>query len=113
MTGYWLDGRGSIPSRGKEFSLLDSVQSDSGSPSLPCNVYLGVKRLGREANHSPPSNAVAKNGGAITPLPHTSSRYSAKLIKQGHLYLFHMRKSQSNYFIVIHIVASNHCFATN
>jgi hypothetical protein len=30
----------------------------------------GVKRQGREANHSPPSNAVTQNGGVVTPLTH-------------------------------------------
>jgi hypothetical protein len=29
-----------------------------------------VKRLGREADHSPPTSAEVKNGGTITPLPH-------------------------------------------
>jgi hypothetical protein len=35
----------------------------------------GVKRTGREADHSPPSPSTAqvKNGGAIPPLPHTPS----------------------------------------
>jgi hypothetical protein len=28
-----------------------------------------LKRLGREADHSPPSGAKIKNGGAIPPLP--------------------------------------------
>jgi hypothetical protein len=32
-----------------------------------------VKQEGHEANHSPPSNAEAKNGGAIPPLPHMPS----------------------------------------
>jgi hypothetical protein len=32
-----------------------------------------VKRLRREADHSPPYSAKIKNGGAIPPLPHTSS----------------------------------------
>jgi hypothetical protein len=35
----------------------------------------GVKRLGHEADHSPPSSA--KNGGAIPQLPHASSLHSA------------------------------------
>jgi hypothetical protein len=30
----------------------------------------GVKRTGREADHSPPTSAKVKNGGAIPPLPH-------------------------------------------
>jgi hypothetical protein len=29
----------------------------------------GVKRPGREADHSPPSSAEVKNGGAVNPLP--------------------------------------------
>jgi hypothetical protein len=37
----------------------------------------GVKRLGREADHSPPSSAEVKNGGAIPPLPTMSSWYIA------------------------------------
>jgi hypothetical protein len=35
-------------------------------------ILPGVKRPRREANHSPPSNAEVKNGGAIPPLPHMS-----------------------------------------
>jgi hypothetical protein len=37
----------------------------------------GVKRPGREADHSPPSSAKVKKGGAIHPLPHTSSYHIA------------------------------------
>jgi hypothetical protein len=33
----------------------------------------GVKSPGRVADHSSPSTAEVKNGGAILPLPHTSS----------------------------------------
>jgi hypothetical protein len=36
-------------------------------------VYPGVKRQQREADHSPSSSAVVKDGGAIFPLPHTPS----------------------------------------
>jgi hypothetical protein len=35
-----------------------------------------VKRPGREADHSSPSSAEVKKGGAIHPLPHTSSWHS-------------------------------------
>jgi hypothetical protein len=35
-------------------------------------LYMGIKRPGREADHSPPSSAEVKNGGAIPPLPHVS-----------------------------------------
>jgi hypothetical protein len=31
----------------------------------------GVTRLERETDHSPPSSAKVKNGGAILPLPHS------------------------------------------
>jgi hypothetical protein len=41
----------------------------------------GIKRLGQEAGHSHPSDDEIKNGGAIPPLPHTSSRHDAKFIK--------------------------------
>jgi hypothetical protein len=41
----------------------------------------GGKRLGHEAGHSNLSDDEIKNGGAIPPLPHTSSRHDAKLIK--------------------------------
>jgi hypothetical protein len=40
-----------------------------------------VKRLGREADHSPRSSAKAKNGGATPPLPHTYLWRGAYLIK--------------------------------
>jgi hypothetical protein len=33
----------------------------------------GVKWPGREADHSPPSSVEVKSGGAMPPLPHTSS----------------------------------------
>jgi hypothetical protein len=36
-------------------------------------LFLGVKRPAREADHSAPSSAEVKNGGAIPPLPHMSS----------------------------------------
>jgi hypothetical protein len=50
------------------------------SPNLLSNVRWvpgalspAVKRQVREADHSPPSNAEVKNGGAISPLPHMFS----------------------------------------
>jgi hypothetical protein len=42
-------------------------------------VSPGVKRLGHEADHSPPFSAEFKNSGAIPPLPHTSSWRGNKL----------------------------------
>jgi hypothetical protein len=38
-----------------------------------------VKLPGREADHSPPASDEVKNGGAILPLPNTSSWHGAKL----------------------------------
>jgi hypothetical protein len=40
-----------------------------------------VKRLRREANHSPPSTAEVKNAGAIHPLYYVSSWHRAQIIK--------------------------------
>jgi hypothetical protein len=72
-TGYGLDDRGSIPGRGKRFSLLPSVQTGSGvhPASYPVGtgaLSIGVKRPGYDADHSPPTSAEVKNSGAI-PLP--------------------------------------------
>jgi hypothetical protein len=39
---------------------------------IPEALSAGVKRQGREADHSPPSSAEVKNDGPVTPLPHTS-----------------------------------------
>jgi hypothetical protein len=54
-------------------------------PTLLSNWYCGlfpqgVKRPGREADHSPPSSADIKNGGAIPSLP-MSSWHNVYLIK--------------------------------
>jgi hypothetical protein len=40
-------------------------------------LTLGVRRQGRESEHSPPSIAGVKNGGAIPSLPHMLSWHSA------------------------------------
>jgi hypothetical protein len=73
-----LDGRISIPGRGKIFSLLYSVQTGSGPTQPPIqwapeDLSPGVKRPGHEADYSLPSSAEIKNRGAITPLPFSSS----------------------------------------
>jgi hypothetical protein len=59
----------------RDFSLLHSVQTGSGVhpasyPNGTVGFSPGVKRQGREADHSPPSSAEVKNGGAIPPLPY-------------------------------------------
>jgi hypothetical protein len=49
---------------------------ETGSRTHPASYPVGtgadfpeIKRPGREADHSPPSSAEVKNGGAIPPLP--------------------------------------------
>jgi hypothetical protein len=80
---WCLAGRPRFDSRqGQDFSLLLSVQT--GSEAHPA-TYQGAlsprgKRSGREADHSPLSNAVV-NGAAISPLPYAS-------MAQGQLYSY-------------------------
>jgi hypothetical protein len=38
----------------------------------PGTHSLGLKRQGREADHSPPSSAEVKNGGDVPPFPRMS-----------------------------------------
>jgi hypothetical protein len=54
--------------------------------------FPGAKRQGREANHSPPSNAEVKNGGAVPPLRMRHMVWC--LVKQayGQLCLYRIRK---------------------
>jgi hypothetical protein len=40
-------------------------------------ISAGVKRLGREADHSPPSQVEVENDGAVLPLLYTSSWHTA------------------------------------
>jgi hypothetical protein len=60
MIGHGRDDRDSIPGRGE---VLYSAASRSAEvhpasyPVLAGALSLGVERLGREANHSPPSSA--------------------------------------------------------
>jgi hypothetical protein len=61
------------------FSFLCDVQTGSGA-QLPLKwasgpISLGAKLQVREPHHSPPSSDDVKKGGAIPPLPHTSSCY--------------------------------------
>jgi hypothetical protein len=68
--GYELDVRILIPEKAGECVLLHSVQTSSEArPNsygwVPKPLSSGAKRPGREADHSPPSIAEVKNGGAI------------------------------------------------
>jgi hypothetical protein len=66
--GYGLDDRGSrvrLPAGAGNSSLHHRVQNGSGAhpvshPMGTRGSFLGVKRLGREADHSPPSSAEVK-----------------------------------------------------
>ena len=64
-TGYGLDGRGSNPGGGRDFST--PVQTGPGAHPASCTMgtvsFLGGKeRPGRDADPSPPSSAVVKKG---------------------------------------------------
>jgi hypothetical protein len=71
-----------IPGRGKIFSLSTASRpalEPNRSPILwvPRTISPGVKRQGREADHSPLSGVEVKNGGAIPLLPCKFSWHSA------------------------------------
>jgi hypothetical protein len=86
VTGYGMGGLGigvKSPAGVRDFSLLHSVQTASGvhPASYPKGTWgsiPGIKRKGREADHSPPPSAEVKNED-ISPLPHTPSWNSAQL----------------------------------
>jgi hypothetical protein len=67
--GYGLDDRGSrvrFPAEAGNFSLHRRVQNGSGTHPASYAMgtrgsFLGVNRPGREADHSPPSNAEVKD----------------------------------------------------
>jgi hypothetical protein len=76
--GHELDTAGFDSRQGPKMPLVHSVQTDSGAQpaSYPMGIggsFLGVKRPGRKVNHSTPSSAKVKNGGARPPLPHMFS----------------------------------------
>jgi hypothetical protein len=73
---------GLLTRRSRFDSPLDSVQTGSVPTQPPIRrvpgaLPQGVKRQGREADHSPPINAEVKNGGVMSPLPHISSCHCA------------------------------------
>jgi hypothetical protein len=53
----------------------------STQPPITGNVSTVVKGLRSEIDHSLPSNVEIKSDGFISPLPHTSSWNSSKLIR--------------------------------
>jgi hypothetical protein len=67
-TDYWNDGPGSIPGSAR-FVFLHSVQTDSWTRPAYLVVTGGslsvTKRPGRKTDHSSPSSAKVKEGGAL------------------------------------------------
>jgi hypothetical protein len=51
---------GRIPGEARSFTFLRNVQTISGARLASYSVCTGVKRPGREAGHSSPSNAEVK-----------------------------------------------------
>jgi hypothetical protein len=70
-----------FPAGAKVSYLLHDFQSGSGAHPISYTMCIagwfrgGLKRPRREFDHSPPSSAEVNNGGAIPPLPHTSSAW--------------------------------------
>jgi hypothetical protein len=73
----WTVG-GSIPGRSTFFFFTTAFRPALGSTQppnqrVPVVLSPGVKRPGREADHSPPSSAEEKNAATIPPITHTAS----------------------------------------
>jgi hypothetical protein len=72
-TGYGLDDRGgggsSSPGRVKNFHFSISSRPALGSTQPPIKWVPGVKRQGREADHSPPTSAEVKKMWIYTSTP--------------------------------------------
>jgi hypothetical protein len=72
-TGYGLDGLESIPVKGERlFSWTRLGPTWPPIHAVPGTLSQGVKRPGREADHSPPSSTEVKNGGTTLLLPNMS-----------------------------------------
>jgi hypothetical protein len=73
VTDYGLNGRGSIPYRVEIFVSFPLHPGGFwGPPSLQSDYYRGFFSRG-EADHSVPSTAEVKNGGAVPSLSHMST----------------------------------------
>jgi hypothetical protein len=124
MSGGWS------PDRDENFSLHYRVQTGSGAhpASYPVGTrgpFLGIKAVGREADHSPPSSAEVKNAwNSITtpPIrllyhhsPNTPPRRGAELKKKeahGNLTLYQLRSYWTPCFkyVLINIYATTLMF---
>jgi hypothetical protein len=78
-TRLWVGQPGFDPGEAEDIHISSTMSRpalgfvEPSIPWVPGELQPGVKRQGRDADHSPPSSAEVKNGGALTPLPHTSS----------------------------------------
>jgi hypothetical protein len=83
LIGLQAERSGFDSRQGEEIFLFSTASRPALGPTqppiqwVPGGLSVGVKRLGREADHSHPSSAEVKNGGAIPPLLHVSSWRSA------------------------------------
>jgi hypothetical protein len=75
LLGYGLDDQGFDYRQGLGISLFTTASRPALGPTqppiqwVPGDLALGVKRPGREADHSLPSSAEVENAWAIPPLP--------------------------------------------
>jgi hypothetical protein len=80
-----LRNEGLIPGRGKRYILFSiafrpaMVPTELSMQWVQGAVSLGIKLQGCQSDISPSSSTEAKNGGDISPLPHTSSWHIAQL----------------------------------
>jgi hypothetical protein len=76
-TSLWAGRPGFDSWKGQEISLFSVTSYAMGIRA----ISFGTKRQGRKADHSPPSTAEVKEGGAIPPLHHISRRRVSKKSK--------------------------------
>jgi hypothetical protein len=75
--GYRLDNQCLIPDGQEMFLFYIILVPALGLTQppvewVPEDIFLAVKQPGCEVDHSPPSSAEVKNGGAIPPLFHVA-----------------------------------------
>jgi len=93
--------------RGKRFFLLQNVQTDS--VALPGSLP-GVKQLGHEVNHLPPSSVSIKNEWNCTPvyaLTSPSDLFMSSIDTVPLPSLAEMRKVKRNYICSHYVINSN------
>jgi hypothetical protein len=67
--GLWAGWPGFDSWEGQDIFLYTMSRPTLERTQPPIQWYQGVEQPGHEADHSPPSSAEVKNGGAIPPLP--------------------------------------------